>query len=104
LTINPLTEDLIWPTEATKLYPRGPSGKTVHVSRVYRDMKRGRDGIVLESIRTPRMATSRQAVARFFRALSEAHQPTGQVTIRSRSSESMQSDRSVEQELDRIGI
>ena len=54
MPIDPLTEELIRPTEATKLYPRGPDGKTVHVSRVYRDMSRGRHGVVLESIRTPK--------------------------------------------------
>jgi hypothetical protein len=61
-------------------------------------MKRG-----LESIRTPRIATSRQAVARFFRMLSELHQPSGQVTIPSRA-ERGELDRRVEQELDQLGL
>ena len=63
--IDPLTEELVSPREAAKLYPRGRGGKVVHVSRVYRDILHGHDGIRLESISTPRLATSRQAVARF---------------------------------------
>ena len=61
--IDPLTEELIRPIAAAKLYPRGPDGKPPHVSRVYRDLKRGCRGVQLESIRTPKLTTSRQAVA-----------------------------------------
>ena len=39
--IDPMVEGLITPAEATSLYPRGPNGKKVHVSKVYRDMGRG---------------------------------------------------------------
>jgi hypothetical protein len=97
LPIDPLTEDLIWPTEAAKLYPRGPGGKTVHVGRVYRDMKRG-----LESIRTPRMATSRQAVARFFRRLSEVSRPTEPANHNNVAR--VRATQEVEQALDRLGF
>ena len=69
--IDPLEEELITPADAARYYPRGPSGRRVHVSRVYRDMLHGHDGVVLESIRTPRLATSREAVGRFFTRLTE---------------------------------
>jgi hypothetical protein len=70
--IDPLAEELITPTAATQLYPRGPKGKKVHVARVYRDMLHGSHGVVLEHVRTPRLATSREAVARFFARLTRA--------------------------------
>jgi hypothetical protein len=102
VVIDPLTEEVITPAEAAALYPRGPSGKKVHVCKVYRDMSRGCHRIVLESIRTPRLATSRQAVARFFRRLTDRrHQatpPSDVATVRERAR------REVEQELDRLGI
>jgi hypothetical protein len=102
VVIDPLTEEVITPSEAAALYPRGPSGKKVHVCKVYRDMSRGCHGIVLESIRTPRLATSRQAVARFFRRLTDRrHQmtpPGHEASARYRAS------REVEQELDRLGL
>lgn len=100
--IDPLVEDLITPAEATAIYPRGPNGKKVHVGKVYRDMKHGVWGIVLESIKTPRLATSRQAVARFFRRLSEASRPAvaanHQEVARNRANDE------VERELDRLGF
>jgi hypothetical protein len=78
--IDPLTEDLIIPAEATALYPRGPKRKKVHVSKVYRDMNRGVRGIVLESIKTRGLTMSQQAVARFFRRLSEVARPVATAT------------------------
>jgi hypothetical protein len=100
--IDPLTEDLIWPTAATNCYPRGEGGRKVHVSVVYRDMKRGRKGVLLESIRTPKLATSRQAVGRFFRALSES----ARTAPASRLAAAIRRDNidAVEHELDRLGL
>src|SRR5690349_5080923 len=69
--IDPLSEDLIPPTEATSLFPRNRRGKRLHVTVIYRYMSKGCRGVVLESLRTPRLVTSRQAVARFIRRLSE---------------------------------
>ncbi len=102
MAIDPESEDLLWPNEAPTLYPRGPGGRKVHISRVYRDMKTGRDGIVLESIRTPRLATSRQAVARYFRRLTEADRLHGRVT--SNEPPKKRDDERVEHELDRLGF
>jgi hypothetical protein len=100
--IDPLLEDLITPSDATSLYPRGPTGKKVHVSKVYRDMNQGVRGVFLESIRTPRIATSRQAVARFFRLLTELSRSPRQPTS-TRESHQRAGDR-VDQELDRLGF
>ena len=100
--IDPLAEDLITPAEATGLYPRGPRGRKVHVSKVYRDMGRGARGVVLESISTPRLATSRQAVARFFRRLSEASRPLEPATRNDVGR--TRPDSRVEQALDRLGF
>jgi hypothetical protein len=71
--IDPLTEGIISMREAARLFPRGENGKYPHVSKIYRLAKHGSRGVVLESIRTPRLATSREAVARFFRRLGEAN-------------------------------
>jgi hypothetical protein len=100
--IDPLLEELITPTEATALYPRGPSGRKVHVSRVYRDIECGFKGIKLESIRTPRLATSRQAVARYFRRLSEASNRAATQIHSDPKPE--RTNHEVERELDRLGI
>ena len=69
--IDPLDEDLICPSLATRLFPPGPNGKYVHDSFVYRAMKTGCRSIILESTRTPKLATSRQAVARFIRRMTK---------------------------------
>jgi Protein of unknown function (DUF1580) len=100
--IDPLVEELITPSQATALYPRNSKGKKVHISKIYRDMDRGARGILLESLRTPRRATSREAVARFFRRLSEAATSgapdTRHNAVRDRANPE------VERELDRLGI
>jgi hypothetical protein len=100
--IDPLTEDVILPSEATRIFPKGPNGKHPHVSFIYRAMKTGCRGVVLESIRTPRLATSRQAVARFLQRLSASGRPT---SAPARGLEGRErANREVEIELDRIGI
>ena len=63
--------------EAARLFPRGANGKYPHVSKLYRLARHGSFGVVLESIRTPRLATSREAVARFFCRLGEANRANG---------------------------
>ena len=100
--IDPLIEELITPTEATAMYPRGPRGMKPHVSKVYRDMKVGCRGIVLESISTPRLATSRQAVARYFARLGEITRPPAPSA--SAPARSGRLAGSVDRELDRLGF
>ncbi len=100
--IDPLTEDLILPREATRLFPPSPKGKRLHVSAVYRYMSVGVRGIILESIGTPRKCTSRQAVARFLARLNPLTRPTTS-PVRDRFA-SERIDRDVEPELDRLGF
>jgi hypothetical protein len=100
--IDPLTEELILPREATRLFPRCPKGKTLHISAVYRYMSAGVRGVVLESLDAPRKCTSRQAVARFLARLSSVGKPTpllprGDIAGR-------HADPDVEHELDRLGF
>ena len=100
--IDPLAEELIPPTEAAALYPRTARGKKVHVSRVYRDMSRGVRGVVLESIATPRLATSRQAVARFFGRLSEPTRPPEAAPVaRTNTKRAVEA---LDRELERLGF
>ena len=54
--IDPITEDLLVPREATRYFPRGPTGKPLHVSAIYRYMSVGVGGITLESINCPESA------------------------------------------------
>jgi hypothetical protein len=100
--IDPLTEEVILPPAAARIFPKGPNGKHPHVSFVYRAMQRGCRGVVLESIRTPKLATSREAVARFICRLTEQAEPiktsVGLATAPERDR------RQVEQELDRLGF
>lgn len=100
--IDPLTEDLVLPELATGLFPRQPNGKKIHVSAIYRYMKYGCRGVLLESIRTPRLATSRQAVARFCRRLSEVSRPAAPASRNDVTKE--RANHAVERELDRLGF
>lgn len=68
--IDVLTESILTPLEAVAYFPRH-GGKKVHVSAIYRYMRRGLRGVVLESIQCGSLrCTSRQAVARFLSRLS----------------------------------
>jgi hypothetical protein len=67
--IDLFSEKLISLPQAAKLFPCSQAGRTVHVGAVYRAAKRGHGGVRLETVRTPRLATSREAVARYFEAL-----------------------------------
>jgi hypothetical protein len=101
--IDPLVEDVISPPQAARMFALGLNGKYPHVGFIYRAMKTGCRGIILESIRTPKLATSRQAVARFIRRMTEADRTSCKVKTRTEP-ELGRSERRVEQELDRPGI
>ena len=96
--IDPMSEDLLTPKEATRYFPRGPSGRYPHVAKIYRLVKEGK----LEHILTPKLATSRQAIARMFTRFTEGDRPA-EPTIHTRAVQK-QTSREVEQELDRLGI
>ncbi len=98
--IDPIREHLLTPTEAAQLYPRRSGGRPPHVSTVIRHMTRGSRGVRLESIRTPRLATSREAVARFFTRLTEARPVPEAVGGRPHSSYHHR----IEAELDQLGL
>ena len=100
--IDPLVEDLISPAEATRIFPKGPNGKYPHVSKIYRLMKVGYRGVILDSLNTPGKSTSRQAVARFLRRISD----TSASAIPSNRSPGARerANHDVERELDQLGI
>ncbi len=71
--IDPTTESLVSLTEAARLLPARRGGKRPHVSSLYRWTKAGRRGVVLESIQVGgTRCTSKEALARFFEALTHA--------------------------------
>jgi hypothetical protein len=97
-----LNEELILPREATRCFPPGPDGKRIHVSAIYRYMKVGTRGVVLESLNAPRKCTSREAIGRFMDRLNN-HALPGHPATRSGAGRP-RVDRRVEGELDRLGL
>jgi hypothetical protein len=102
--IDPLIEELVLPREATRYFPRGPTGKPIHVAGIYRYMSVGVRGVILESLDTPRRCTSVQAITRFIARLNGTR--TGPSTPASPRSHTARerAHHEVEQELDQLGI
>ncbi len=74
--IDPNTESLLSLTEAAKSLPPRRAGKRAHVSCLYRWTTTGCKGVVLESLQCGgTRCTSREALARFFEALTYAGSP-----------------------------
>lgn len=72
--IDVLQEDVISLSEAAKWCPRRRAGKRPDVSCLYRWTTTGCKGVVLESVQIGgTRCTSRQALARFFQALTLAN-------------------------------
>jgi hypothetical protein len=70
--IDSQTEHVITFAQAAEIPPRRRRGRKTHVSTIYRWALSGSKGIVLESLVTPSgRVTSREALARFFEALTE---------------------------------
>jgi hypothetical protein len=86
------------------IYPRNPDGSLVSVDRVYRDIRQGRGGIYLECVYTPRLATSREAVARFFARLTEARTAAAPDAGHQSLAARERAKTKVEERLDRLGI
>jgi len=75
MTIDIHTEDVIDLTEATKVLPK-VNGKRPSISTVWRWCRKGLRGVHLDYIRVGRhIATSKQALGRFFVALAENDTP-----------------------------
>ena len=71
--IDPNTETLVSLAEAAKSLPVRRKGKRPHVSCLYRWTKSGCKGVVLESLQCGgTRCTSKEALARFFQALTYA--------------------------------
>lgn len=75
MAIDPNKEDLLSLTEATKVIPPVNS-KRLARSTLWRWCRKGLRGIHLDYVRVGRdIATSREAMSRFFVALAEADEP-----------------------------
>jgi len=78
MPINIENETIVSLTEATKILPR-VNGKRPAISTLWRWCRKGLRGVHLEYIRVGRnIATSREALNRFFSALADADQPLAQ--------------------------
>jgi len=70
--IDPTRETLISLSQAAKGLPRRRGGKRPHISCIYRWTTTGCRGVVLESVQVGgTRCTSQEALARFFRRLTE---------------------------------
>ena len=108
MTIDVRSEKLISLAEAATRFPRYRAGRPISVSTVRRYATSGRRGIVLETVHTPQLATSVEAVERFIDRLTVKLQPAviknrlmgdvGQQATRANRQES------VERALDALGI
>ena len=75
-------ETLVSISETPKHLPRRPSGKTVHISAVYRWIKKGIKGIRLESARIAGCTyTSLEALQRWSDALSNSEEFTTEAKL-----------------------
>ncbi len=75
--IDPTTESLVSLTEAARSLPRRRGNKRPHVATLYRWGSHGCRGIILETLQVGgTRCTSREALARFFEALTYAGSPT----------------------------
>lgn len=78
MAINIENETIVSLTEATKTLPR-VNGKRPAISTLWRWCRKGLRGVRLEYIRVGRnIATSREALSRFFAALADADTPPAQ--------------------------
>ena len=100
-------EELISCKEASKLFPPGRRGKRPHRSTIFRWITSGARGVRLESVSLPGgRATSREAIARFLKALTEIDEREN--PFRQPTAPSIEHRRrrlaDAERELDKLGI
>jgi len=99
--IDPNEETLVSLVNAASSLPARRGGKKPHVSCLYRWTKTGCKGVVLESLQCGgTRVTSREALARFFGALTRANSPSPSAPCR----QSAQAGAQAERELDAAGI
>jgi Protein of unknown function (DUF1580) len=100
-------ERLISLSEAAKLFPAGRYGSKPHTSTIWRWITSGVKGVRLKSVVLPRgRATSKEAVQRFLRALTEQadrNHPFRSPTPTDYKRRQKQADRD-EKELERMGV
>ena len=98
-------ETLISISDTPKHLPRRPNGKTVHVSVVYRWLKKGIKGIRLESARIGRCTyTSLEALQRWSDALTNADESPEEERLQTPRSRERQIDKATEQVGRQLGI
>ena len=105
--IDPLKETLISLREAAQIFPRRRRGQKPHVGTLYRYANPGYHGIVLETVRAGQLATSREAVARFILAMTEADRGGARrtaATVSPAGTASFAGVSAVERELDAEGL
>ena len=79
MPIDPSTESLISLTEAARSLPARRAGKKPHVSCIYRWTTTGCKGVILESVQVGgTRCTSKEALGRFFRRLTQQANPQAQ--------------------------
>ncbi|MGA2255112.1 MAG: DUF1580 domain-containing protein [Thermoguttaceae bacterium] len=79
--VDPITETLLSFSEAARNLPRRRAGRPAHLSCLYRWSTSGCRGVVLESLQVGgTRCTSREALARFFRRLTDGGAPDTAVT------------------------
>jgi len=101
MAIDIHSEDLLSLTEAAKALPK-VSGKRPAVSTLWRWARKGLRGVRLEYVRVGRgIATSREALNRFFNALADADAPSGSADGRTAPPTLRPTDRGRSRMLDR---
>ena len=100
MPIDLVSEQILSFPEAVRLLPRRRRGRRPHISTLYRWAK-GARGVRLEVIRTPGgLATSAEAIQRFFERLSAPTEASPSRTARQRERD----NKRVERELDDLGL
>jgi len=103
MSIDVNTEHVISLTEAARSLPRRRAGKRPHVSCIYRWTTAGCRGAILESIQVGgTRCTSREALARFFRRLTQGD-GADVAAVRTAAQRQRAADRAVK-ELERAGV
>jgi len=79
--IDLANEDVMSLTEAARILPKRRAGKRTHVATLYRWSTKGLRGVKLEVIQVgATRCTSREAIQRFFDALSPSNPVRGRVS------------------------